>query len=145
MDAKTTVRATDVTAARIARLATFRRGLRRFLASSEAITGASGVTSQQYQALLEISAAGAELISVGDLAQGLLIQPHGAVQLADRLQDAGLVERRRSAADARQVLLALTAKGEALLALLADDHLQALRRCEPLLAGVLSDLRKIGR
>jgi DNA-binding MarR family transcriptional regulator len=125
------------------RLARFRRGMRQFLASSAVITEASGVTTQQYQAMLEIKAHADGQMSVGELAEGMLMQHHGAVQLADRLQEAGLIARQRSPADARSVLLTLTPVGEALVTQLVADHLRALRRCEPLLASSLRQLRRI--
>jgi len=125
------------------RLARFRRGLRQFLSSSEIIAQTHGVTTQQYQAMLEIKAHADGEVSVGDLAEGMLMQHHSAVQLADRLQEAGLIARRRSPTDARSVLLSLTAVGEALVAELAAAHLQELRKCEPLLARSLWQLRRI--
>lgn len=125
------------------RLAKFRRGLRQFLSSSEVITQARGVTTQQYQAMLEIKANANSELSVGNLAEAMLMQHHGAVQLADRLQEAGLVVRRRSPTDARSVLLSLTPSGDALAKQLVADHLRELRKCEPLLASSLRQLRRI--
>ncbi|MGH7022670.1 MAG: MarR family winged helix-turn-helix transcriptional regulator [Caulobacteraceae bacterium] len=125
------------------RLAGFRRGLRRFLASSEAITQVSGVTAQQYQALLEIKARAERSTTVGDLAEAMIMQHHSAVQLADRLQEAGLIARSRSPNDARSVLLGLTPEGDALVTRLVADHLGELRKCEPILAESLRQLRRI--
>jgi DNA-binding MarR family transcriptional regulator len=133
----------DLKPSHFERLANFRRGMRQFLASSEVIARDRGVTTQQYQAMLEIKAKSGGEVSVGDLAEGMLMQHHSAVQLADRLQEAGLVTRRRAPTDARSVLLALTPKGNAVVSQLAAEHLRELRRCEPLLASSLKQLRRI--
>jgi DNA-binding MarR family transcriptional regulator len=47
-------------------------------------------------------------VTIHDLAERLCIQHHSAVELVDRLAEAGLVERRHDAADRRRVLLDLT-------------------------------------
>jgi DNA-binding MarR family transcriptional regulator len=137
------IAAEDLKPTHFERLAKFRRGMRQFLSSSEFIAQARGVTTQQYQAMLEIKAHPAGELSVGDLAEGMLMQHHSAVQLADRLQDAGLIERRRSPSDARSVLLTLTAEGDTVVTQLVAEHLLELRRCEPLLASSLRQLRRI--
>ena len=81
-------------------LARFRYALRQFLAFSEAAAQAAGVTSQQYQALLVIKAHPGDGIMIRDLADQMLLQHHGAVQLIDRLVSAGLVERKTRRATA---------------------------------------------
>ena len=125
-------------------LAAFRLALRRFLSFSEAATAAAGVTSQQYQALLVIKTHAAGPIMVRDFAEHMLLQPHGAVQMIDRLASAGLVERAHSPTDGRSVLVSLTANGQAVLADLAGQHVGALLAQEPLLAESLERLRQIG-
>ncbi len=58
------------------RLAAFRHALRRFLAFSEAAARGAGITPQQHQALLAIKGApDPAAVTVGDLAQQLLLQP----------------------------------------------------------------------
>jgi DNA-binding MarR family transcriptional regulator len=126
-------------------LAAFRLALRRFLTFSEAATGAEGVTSQQYQALLVIKNHAGGAIMIRDFADQMLLQPHGAVQMIDRLVSAGLVERRHSAIDRRSVLVSMTTKGAALLKRLASQHVEELLQQEPLLAESLKRLRQIGR
>jgi DNA-binding MarR family transcriptional regulator len=126
-------------------LAGFRFALRRFLAFSEAVTSAAGVTSQQYQALLVIKSSSDGAVMVKDLADQMLLQHHGAVQLVDRLVKADLVERRHSPADGRSVLVAMTAKGELLLEHLASAHIKELLKQEPLLAESLRQLRSMAR
>src|ERR1700752_4664503 len=64
-------------------LAEFRFQLRRFLAFSEANARKNGLTSQQYQALLTIRGLSRshQNMSVGELADFLLIKHHNAVGL----------------------------------------------------------------
>ncbi len=125
-------------------LAGFRLALRRFLAASEAISKAGGVTQQQYQALLAIKTWPEAAMMIRDLADQLLLTHHAAVQLVNRLESAKLVERRRSPNDGRSVLLGLTPPGEALVDVLSAQHLNELLRQEPLLARSLRRLRSLG-
>ena len=122
-------------------LANFRYAVRRFLAASERISAESGITTQQYQAMLAIGAA-AEPLAMKDLAEELMLQPHAAVQMVDRLQKLELAERRSSALDGRVVLVGLTEKGEGLLENLAERHLEELLKQEPKLTDVLRRLKK---
>ncbi len=68
-------------------LAAFRHALRRFLAVAEARARDAGLTAQQHQALLSIKAGfpGREEVSIGDLAEHLLLRNHSAVGLVERL------------------------------------------------------------
>jgi DNA-binding MarR family transcriptional regulator len=124
-------------------LAGFRRGLRRFLVVSERISREAGVTPQQYQVLLAIKAADASQFAMKDLAEELLLAPHATVQLVDRLERAGLAERRPSEGDRRFVFLALTPKGETLINQLGERHLEEMLRQEPQLRSSLNRLRRL--
>jgi DNA-binding MarR family transcriptional regulator len=126
-------------------LAGFRFALRKFLAFSEVVTRAAGVTPWQYQAMLAIRTHPARAIVIRELADQMLLQHHGAVQLVDRLCKAGLARRTKSAQDRRSVLVVLTAKGTRLLARLASVHRDELMRHESLLAESLARLRNIER
>lgn len=88
-------------------LAAFRHAMRRFLVFSEKNAEAYGLTPNQHQALLSIKAGyfGRELISIGELAEHLIIKHHSAVELVDRLETAKLLTRRKSPQDGRVVLL----------------------------------------
>src|SRR5438876_4543698 len=78
-------------------LAHFRRSLRLFLSFSEDAARISGVTPKQHQAILAIRGLSNETgLSVGDLARHMTIQPHSAVELLNRLEDSGLINRARS-------------------------------------------------
>lgn len=126
-------------------LAGVRLAMRRFLTSSEIELSRAGITSQQYQALLVIKAAPQNRIRMRGLAEEMLMQHNGAVQLVDRLETAGLVHRAPSPVDKRSVLVGLTALGEAVLDALARRHLVAMLANEPLLAESLTRLRELAQ
>lgn len=122
------------------RLAAFRHALRRFLAFSNAAAHAAGLPPRQHQAILAIRGAAAWPPTVGDLAEQLLVAPHTAAELVERLSQAGYVVRQGSEQDRRRVELTLTPKAEDLLRSLSAAHLDELRRIAPLLSGLLGDL-----
>lgn len=103
-------------------LAEFRRSLRRFLAYSEVITKAHGVTSQQYQVLLAIKTLPPQSTTVADVARELLLKHNSAVELTKRMEKSGFVSRLRNVENRRKVDLALTAKGLKTLEVLAELH-----------------------
>lgn len=126
-------------------LAGMRLAMRRFLSFSEAAVSEAGVTSQQYQTLLVIKTAPGSQIMVRELAEQMLVQHHGAVQLIDRLVAAGLVLRAPSDQDKRSVLITLTSDGEELLERLARIHLEGMLANERLLVESLKKLRRLER
>jgi DNA-binding MarR family transcriptional regulator len=126
-------------------LADFRRGLRLFLSFSESMVGTVGITSPQYQALLILLQGGAEGVIMRDLAAQMLLVPHGAVQLVNRLSEAGLAERRGDASDGRVSRVYPTPKAVQLMKILVGAHARELRHQERLLADSLRALRKLGR
>ena len=123
-------------------LAGFRLALRRFLAASEAISKAAGVTQQQYQALLAIRTWRSQAMTMGDLAEQLLLTHHATVQLVNRMTRAGLAARKPSPTDRRSVHLALTRQGEAVVDRLAALHLREVLRQE---AALTRSLRRVKR
>ena len=111
-----------------AALARFRLTLRQFMAFSERAAADVGMTMQWYQALLVIKTRGAERpLSVGDLAEELLIKDHSAAELVSRLAEAKLVRRRVDPSDRRRSLLLMTPLADRALAKLAAVHLARLR------------------
>jgi DNA-binding MarR family transcriptional regulator len=120
-------------------LARFRHAIRAFLSFSESAARECGLTPQQHQAILAIRgfAPGSEM-SVGDLAEHLMIQHNSAVELVNRLQQAELVERSITMDDRRRVHIGLTAKAHVLLEKLSATHLLELRRSGPALAEILT-------
>ena len=116
-------------------LAAFRHALRRFLAFSEGMARASGLTAQQHQAILAIKGhRPGEPMTIGDLADHLLIRHHSAGELVDRLVHAGLATRASADEDRRRVVVSLTAKAETILETLSATHLEELRRSDALLS-----------
>ncbi|PQV44191.1 MarR family transcriptional regulator [Paraburkholderia sp. BL23I1N1] len=104
-------------------LSEFRYQLRRFLHFSETIVHAEGITPLQYMLLLHVKGfPGRDWATVGELAERLQASPHGTVALVSRCEAAGLVTRKSSAHDRRQVEVHLLAKGERCLARLAVLH-----------------------
>lgn len=122
-------------------LARLRYLLRRFAAFSAAAAQAMGLPARQHQALLAIKRhARAVPMTVGALAESLLVTPHAATELVDRLVAAGLVARRADASDRRRLLLTLTAKAEKTLRALSLAHLQEIRQTAPALQEILGSL-----
>jgi DNA-binding MarR family transcriptional regulator len=116
-------------------LADFRYALRGFFAFSKSAVAQAKLAPQQYQALLALRARCGREMTVGDLAHELYIQHHTAVGLIDRLEQSGLARRRHG--DGRRIVLELTAEAEAVLADLAQVHLEELRRHAPTIASLL--------
>jgi DNA-binding MarR family transcriptional regulator len=124
-------------------LAAFRHKLRRFLAFSEEAARAAGLTPQHHQALLAIKGfREKDKMTVGDLAECLLIRRHSAVELIDRLSRAGLVRREPDRGDQRRVLVSLTEAAEAVLHRLTAAHVAELRRMRPVLQSLFTLLRE---
>ncbi len=119
-------------------LAEFRYQIRRFLAFSARHARATRLEPQQHQALLALKGLPrARRPTVGHLAERLQLRHHSAVELVDRLTRRGLVSRRRSRGDRREVLLHVTARGEAVLRELSRHHLVELRSVAPALGAAL--------
>lgn len=115
-------------------LLAFRTGLRRFLRWSEARAREVGLTPAQHQLLLAIKGhPGTDPPTVGDLAESLLLRPHSTVELIDRAEAAGLVERWGDDGDGRITRVQLSADGTGRLNRLASAHLDELRRLTPIL------------
>ncbi len=122
-------------------LAEFRYHIRKFLRFSERAAREAGIEPQQHQMLLAIKGMPANLAAtVGEIAKRLHVVHHSAVELADRLEEQALVQRRRGSIDRRQVILSLTPKGERLLRDLSAMHRSELQANGPELASALRKL-----
>ncbi|MDB5701835.1 MAG: MarR family transcriptional regulator [Sphingomonadales bacterium] len=119
-------------------LADFRQALRRFTNFSKKAAEDVGLTPQQHQAILAIKAE--DSLTIGELADRLMLRPHSATGLADRLVRLALVERRSAAGDKRQTELFVTEWAEELLKRLSDSHRNELRKIRPLLVELLENL-----
>jgi DNA-binding MarR family transcriptional regulator len=132
----------DLTESDFQRLAAFRLALRRFAAKADSNARAGGLTPQQYQALLSIKGgyAGREEISIGELAEHLMLKNHSAVELVGRLVKAGLVVRTPSPEDRRRICLRITPKGEAILRQLVHANLGELSVSQQIMQAMLDSL-----
>jgi DNA-binding MarR family transcriptional regulator len=129
---------TKLTLADYRALAEFRYQIREFLRFSEQAVQAAGIEKQQYQFLLAIKGMPEGVRPrIRELANRMQIQHHSAVELINRLESGGYVRRERAAGDRREVLLALTDKGERMLAELALHHREELRSKAPSLVAAL--------
>jgi MarR family 2-MHQ and catechol resistance regulon transcriptional repressor len=65
---------------------------------------------------------------LGDVQRKILVSSGGVTYLVDRLEDAGLVERRECPGDRRARYAALTDKGERLMQRIFPEHVAAIER-----------------
>jgi DNA-binding MarR family transcriptional regulator len=130
-----------LTKAEFEALSEFRFQIRRFERFSEDVVQASGITPLQYLLLLHIKGfPGRTFASVGELAERLQARPNGVVALVTRCEERGLVQRRQSDVDRRQVNIHLLSDGERLL-----RHLAALHRAELQSLGDVFSVPRINR
>jgi DNA-binding MarR family transcriptional regulator len=112
-------------------LARFRFGIRRYLRFSEETVRRHGVTPQQYQLMLALKGfPGREWAVVRELADRLQLRHHSVVELVNRAQNQGLVQRTTDPGDARAVRVILTDEGDQLLGRLSALHRDELRRMD---------------
>jgi DNA-binding MarR family transcriptional regulator len=115
-------------------LLAFRTQLRRFDQWSRDAAAQHGLTHAQHQLLLAVrGSATPGGPPIGEVAESLLVRPHTAGELVDRMANAGFVVRVPDEADHRKVRLRLTPEGERILRDLTSVHLEELRRLRPLL------------
>src|ERR1700739_3722774 len=109
-------------------LAEFRNQIRKFVHFSERAVQSAGLERGQYQLMLAVKGMPEGVRPrIRELASRMQIQHHSAVELINRLESGGYVRRERAEDDRREVLLALTAKGERVLAELAFHHHEELQ------------------
>jgi DNA-binding MarR family transcriptional regulator len=119
------------------RLLEFRVALRRFQRWSEDQAQAAGLTHVQHQLLVAVKGHPGDLPpTIGELAGYLLQRPHSTVELVDRAEAAGLVERIPDPRDGRVVRVRLSEAGDSIVQRLTTAHLARLEE----LAVVLDEL-----
>jgi len=124
-------------------LARFRYELRKFQAFSQSAARRAGLTAQQHQALLAVRGfSGRGAISVGELADYLLIRHHTAVELVNRMTRLKILSRSLDGTDSRRVLVSLTREGERRLQQLSKIHLEELRAIGPTLTRLVRPFRR---
>ena len=132
--------AEDMPVVDYAALADFRHALRQFLVFSERRAAEHGLTAQQHQALLAIRGAPSSQVTIGYVAERLVIKPHSASGLIERLEALGFVARSVSQADRRQALIELTPHAHELLERLSATHSEELHRLRPMFTALLTRL-----
>ena len=116
-------------------LARFRFGIRSYLRFSEETVRQHGVTPQQYQLMLAIKGfPGRDWAVVRELADRLQLRHHSVVELINRAEREGLVERSTDPDDRRAVRIQLTKEGDWVLGRLSGLHRDQLRRMNAILA-----------
>lgn len=127
-------------------LAEFRYQLRRFLRHMEEEVREGGVNPQQYQVLLALKGLPRhETPTISRLAERMQLNHNSMVELVDRCEERSLLKRVRSGQDRRQVTLAITPEGEAMLRRLASAARQELRNIGPMLVESVLRLIQDGR
>jgi DNA-binding MarR family transcriptional regulator len=119
-------------------LAEFRYQIRRFLHAADHIARAAGIEPKQYQLLLAIRGVPEDAEpTIGVLAEQLRLRHHSAVELVNRAETKGLVERSR---DGTRVFVRLTQKGHRILEKAVNQRLRELRVDGPILVKALDRL-----
>lgn len=122
-------------------LSQLRFEIRRFLAFSEDAAREAGVEPRHHQLLLLLRGLPEDMRpNIRTVSERLLVKHHSAVELVARAEAAGLVTRTRSPEDGREVLLALTPRGEAVLDALTRAHREELQKGGPRLVAALRTL-----
>lgn len=115
-------------------LADLRHHIRRFLHFSEQVAREMGLEPRQHQLMLALKGLERSIRPrIGELAERLQIRHHSTVELVNRLATSGYVRRFKSEGDRREVLVALTRKGERILRQLSLHHREELRKEGPVL------------
>jgi DNA-binding MarR family transcriptional regulator len=125
-------------------LSEFRYLIRCFLEFSETVAVRAGLTTRQHQALLAIKGVRQDAVpTIGYLAERLRIRHHSAVELVNRLVEAGLIVREHDTGDRRRVRLELTAAAEQHLKEMSTSHMMELQRMQPALLEILNRAEKL--
>ena len=122
-------------------LADLRFALRQFMDFSASDAQGEGLPVNEPQELLAIKGNCGDAMTIGMLAERLIIAPHTATELVGRLSDAGLVERHADPVDRRRQTILLTEKADELLTRLSAVHLSEIRVMAPKLIELLLELQ----
>jgi len=122
-------------------LAKFRHQLRKFLAVSEAAVLQAELHPQQHQLLLAIAGAIPPTNpSIAYAAEQLGLKHNSVVELVDRCEAEGLLQRKLDMQDRRRVRLQVTLKGHRVLDRLSQVHLLELTSLAPHLIDALQNV-----
>ena len=127
-------------------LAELRYQIRRYVHFSEQVARAAGLEPRQHQLMLALKGLPKGIRPrVGEMAERLQIQHHSTVELVNRLSAGGYIRRHRAGDDRREVLLALTPKGEKVLRELSLHHRSELRTQGPALVAALKRAMQVSK
>ena len=136
-------RKSEISSSEYQTLAEFRHQLSAFLRRRRQASEDAGLEAQQYEFLLALKGLpDGEQPNIKQIAKQLLLQHHSAVELASRLEKRGLLRRRRSLQDRREVLLSLTKTRDKMLEQVAHYSFSQLRLEAPALLRTLRRLLK---
>ncbi|MES2221179.1 MAG: MarR family transcriptional regulator [Acidobacteriota bacterium] len=122
-------------------LAEFRRQLRKFLLISENTANNAGLHPQQHQLLLAVAGAPANRSpAITYAAEALGLKHNTVVELVDRCEKEGLLQRTTDPEDRRRVCLQTTRRGQKVLDRLSQAHLLELNSRAPLLIRTLENV-----
>jgi len=92
------------------------------------LRAAHGISFGGYDVLVRLARAAGETLRMTELADRVMVPPSTLTRKVDRLEADGLVERTRSSADSRVVLVRLTDAGRRLGRRAARTHLRGIRK-----------------
>ena len=122
-------------------LAEFRYELRRFLLFSECAALEAGLQPQQHQLLLQVAGAPENTaVTISYAAERLGLKHNSTVELVDRSELEGLLERTTDVDDKRRAILSITREGRLVLGRLAGDHAKELNELAPRLTRALKHI-----
>jgi DNA-binding MarR family transcriptional regulator len=122
-------------------LAEFRYQLRRFVLFSESAALDAGLQPQQHQLLLQVAGAPENTaVTISYAAERLGLKHNSTVELVDRSEREGLLERTADMNDKRRAILRATRKGRLVLGRLAGDHARELNELAPRLTKALKHI-----
>lgn len=122
-------------------LAEFRHQLRAFLLTSEEAAHHEGLHPQQHQLLLAVAGASGEgSPSIAYAADLLGLKHNSVVELVDRCEKEGLLERGEDPRDRRRVCLKVSLRGHNILDRLSQVHLRELDSQAPHLIRALQNV-----
>jgi DNA-binding MarR family transcriptional regulator len=118
---------TEITTEDYRALSELRYRIRHFLYEGDGVARAAGLEPQQYLLLLTIRGLPeGEEATIRTLAERLALKHHSVVELVDRLEARGFVDRNRGRGDRRRVLVSLLPRGERILEEVARRRLNEL-------------------
>jgi DNA-binding MarR family transcriptional regulator len=96
-------------------------------AVEERLMAEAGLPLPWHEVLVRVSRAGKELMRMQELARSVLLSKSGLTRLADRMEQAGLIQRRACPSDRRGVFIGITDRGREALDRAGPVFLAAVR------------------